>query len=1786
VEIVRRLNIDGSYSFAMVQPLTFDSSLTMLFCSLLTGGSLHVVSRERAADPDALAEYFRRYPIDFLKITPSHLAALQAGFAPGRVLPRRCLILGGEESRREWVGSLQAIAPECKIINHYGPTETTVGVLTCGIEEIEDGRQSLKTPLGRPIGNTRVFVLDSRMEPVPIGIPGEIYVGGDNVTRGYLNRAALTAERFVPDPFSTEPGRRLYRTGDLARYFSDGDIEFLGRIDSQVKIRGFRVEPAEIETALKQHPGVREAAVVACADTLGQKRLVGYVVPTRDRAPTLAGKPRYRLPNGAALAHLNKNETDYLYQEIFERQAYLRHGMTLEDGGCIFDVGANIGLFTLFVDQIAKEPTLYLFEPNPAVFEILRANAALYGCGAKLFNCGLSDRAKTAEFTFFPGFSLLSGFYADAQKEKALVKAFMSNQEKAGVCGMAELVEQADAILEERFSPQTFTAELRTLSEIIEQENIEAIDLLKINVEKSELDVLRGIKDADWPKIKQIVVEVDLQESLPAITSLLESHGLDFVIDQEILLAGTPLCYVYALRPSKGKALIREQRHRAHIRPIPVLEHTFLSGAEIREFLAKRLPEYMVPSAYVLLESLPLTANGKIDTKTLPEPDAVRPDLHDRYVPPRTPTEKSLARIWSDLLRVDDIGIHDNFFDLGGHSLLATQVISRLRDAFKIELPLRSLFEAPTVAGLAERILSASAGKAAVTASPILPETLDGGYPLSFSQERFWFLCQLEPDNLAYGVEYGFRITGSLNVDALERSLAEIVRRHEILRTTIQLREGRPVQIVSDPWSFRLDQSDLSDEPAGDLAMRVQSLLANERRRSFDLTADLLLRAALLRLKPDEHVLLLTSHHMAWDHWSIELFFHELAALYGAYSAGNPSPLPDLPIQYKHYARWQRETFQGAELQTRLLYWKERLNGTPPSLNLPTDRARRPLENRRGGRQSLLLPNSLTGDLETFSRKAGVTLFMTLLAAFQTLLHRLTNETDVVVGTAVAGRDRSETEPLIGLFLNSLALRTDLSGNPTFHELLTRVRDAALGAYDHQDFPFEKLVEELQPKRDLTRTPVFQVFVNMYNFKEAGLGLDRLSVEPIRTFNPAPQFDIEFYIREHDDGTHLIFIYDSDLFDAATIAGMLSRLQVLLRAVVSDPERRISDLPILTDAEERQLLVEWNETKKDYPRDKCLHQWFEEQVKRTPDAVAAVFEDHWLTYRELDGRANQLAHYLRRRGLGGASLVGICVERSLDLVIGLLGILKAGGAYVPLDPAHPKERLAFMIEDSGLRMLVTQERLLPTLPTHQRPVVSLDGNRDLVDRETTTKPVDYSTADDLAYVVFTSGSTGKPKAVAIPHRAVVNFLNSMRQQPGLTEQDTMLSVTTLSFDIAALEIYLPLVVGGRVALTSRETAHDGTLLIKKLAQSGATAMQATPATWRLLLESGWQGDKRLKMLCGGEALSRELTVELLPKGSSLWNLYGPTETTVWSALCRVDLEQDKAPPIGRPVANTQMYVLDVNLRPAPIGVRGELYIGGAGLARGYLNHPDWTAEKFVPNPFGDTPGQRLYRTGDLARYLFDGNIEFLGRMDHQVKVRGYRIELGEIEAALRGHPRVSEAVVVAEDEVSDDKRLVAYVVTDRPVEIGDLRDFLKLTLPDSMIPLAFIFLDSLPLTPSGKIDRRALPKPDQRRPEIESAFVAPSTPTEELLAKIWSEILKLDRVGVYDNFFELGGHSLLATQLVSRLRDAFRVNLPLRSLFENPTVASLAERIETFLWAAKTRPSRGAGSEDREQIEL
>ncbi|MEM8722530.1 MAG: amino acid adenylation domain-containing protein [Cyanobacteria bacterium P01_G01_bin.39] len=1044
--------------------------------------------------------------------------------------------------------------------------------------------------------------------------------------------------------------------------------------------------------------------------------------------------------------------------------------------------------------------------------------------------------------------------------------------------------------------------------------------------------------------------------------------------------------------------------------------------------------------------------------------------------------------------------------------------------------------------------------------------------PLSFAQQRLWFLAQLEPESPFYNEAAALRLSGQLNISIFKQSLKELFRRHEPLRTTFGTdSKGKPVQTIHPAAEIslpivNLEQLNLTIQQQ---EQEIEKLVTQEAEKVFNLEQDLLFRVTLLKLNSLEHIVLLTTHHIISDGWSIGILIQELSSLYSAFCAGESSPLAELPIQYADFALWQRKWLSGEVLKTQLGYWQHQLQGAPELLQLPTDRPRPIEQTYRGATQSFRLNSELTQKLQSLSRESGSTLFMILLVGFATLLYRYSGQTDISIGSPIANRNRSEIESLIGFFVNTLVLRTHFEDNPSIESLLAQVRETTLKAYEHQDVPFEKLVEVLQPQRSLSHSPLFQVMFILQNAPMEEMKLPGVTLTQLERESTVAKFDLTLSVTETESGLEGFWEYNTDLFEGSTIERMSRHFQTLLEAIVEDPQRRVSELPLLREAERQQLLIEWNDTQVDYPQDKCIHQIFEKQVEKTPDAVALVFEDQQLTYRELNTRANQLAHYLQSLGVKSEVLVGICVERSVEMVVGLLGILKAGGAYVPLDPHFPQERLSYMLADSKVEVLLSQSSLQTSLSLleHQAQVVYLDTDWDAVGQQSQDNLEVEVDSKNLAYVIYTSGSTGKPKGVQIPQRALTNFLNSMHLTLGITEEDVLLSVTTLSFDIAALEVFLPLISGSHLVLISRDVAMDGSQLIERLSTSNVTLMQATPATWRLLLAAGWQGGKPLKVLCGGEALDNSLAADLVERGAQVWNLYGPTESTIWSAVYQLESQLKTSAtegtiPIGHPIANTQIYLLDQNLQPVPIGVAGELHIGGDGLARGYLNRPELTQEKFITNPINPYLSPRLYKTGDLARYLSDGNIECLGRIDHQVKIRGFRIELGEIESILNTHPQIQQGVVIAREDIPRNKSLVAYIVTsEESIQSDQLREFLSFKLPAYMVPNIFVPLETLPLTPNGKVDRKTLPAPDVSRSEAE--FISPRNSREKTIASIYAEILKQEKIGINDNFFELGGHSLLATQVISRLREEFQIDLPLRSLFQRPTVAQLTEYITT-----------------------
>jgi len=1179
----------------------------------------------------------------------------------------------------------------------------------------------------------------------------------------------------------------------------------------------------------------------------------------------------------------------------------------------------------------------------------------------------------------------------------------------------------------------------------------------------------------------------------------------------------------------------------------------------------------------MVLDELPLNANGKVDRRKLPQ--LVRDaQLHAHYEPARTPVEAALVSIWSQVLRLDRVGVHDNFFELGGHSLLATQVVVQSRELLHVELPLRLMFEFPTVAELARQIEIAQRESERRILPPLLGQNRPEILPLSYAQERLWFLEQLELVGSAYNIAMARRLQGSVDVPALGRSFAGLIRRHEVLRTRFEVHEGTPVQIIDAPEAFGLPVQDLADLPGDEREQRVQQFMRQESEHRFDLERGPLIRASLLRLGAEEHVLLVTMHHVVADGWSMGVLTRELSALYGAYVKGYDSPLPELPVQYADYALWQRGWLQGEMLEEQLSYWRERLSGIE-TLQLPTDWPRPAVASFRGAMLRFALSAQLSGALVELSRREGVTLYMVLLGAFQVLLSRYSGQDDIVVGSPIAGRTHQQTEDLIGFFVNTLVMRADLSGNPSFAELLGRVKEMTLGAYAHQDIPFERLVSELQPERDLSRQPLFQVMFGFHNVARvpaqfAGIGVTSL---PVRS--TAAKFDLGLHLFEDSSDTavsvlHGYFEYATDLFAASSIERLIDYFQRILQGITTAAQQRLTELSLLNEADRRQLLVEWNDTSVAYTHERCVHQWFADEAAQRPDTPAVISDDGQLSYAQLDRRSNQLAHYLRHCGIRCDDRVGIWMERSPEMIVAILGVLKAGGCYVPFDPEWSPERVRLLLEDSRTRRLLTQHRLSERFQCGTLPVLSLDTQWALCSGYPPDDPCVTVAPESGAYVIYTSGSTGEPKGVMVEHRQLSAYVKAVQLRRVVPAQGSFGLISTFAADLGHTTLFGSLCTGGCLHLFSSECSSDPRALAKRLEHSPVDCLKIVPSHLSALLSTGeTEVLPRSHLILGGEITRWSLIdkVRALRPECEVHIHYGPTEATVGATtfLASTPLRSAQRPDvsIGRPLSNTHVYVLDEQLEPVPVGVAGELYVGGAGVARGYVGRGGLTAQRFVADVFARA-GARMYRTGDRVRYRPDGNLDFIGRMDEQVKIRGYRIEPGEVEAALQAHPAVSQAVVIARDDVDGDKRLVGYaVLQEREIAGGaglpsgvELRQYLKKSLPKYLVPAAIVVLPQLPLTSNGKVDRKRLPAP-QVRPQLEQRYVAARTAVEEGLVAAWKQVLKLDRVGVEDNFFELGGDSIQCILVVARAAHS-GIRITVRQIFECETIARLAQVAE------------------------
>ena len=1167
----------------------------------------------------------------------------------------------------------------------------------------------------------------------------------------------------------------------------------------------------------------------------------------------------------------------------------------------------------------------------------------------------------------------------------------------------------------------------------------------------------------------------------------------------------------------------------------------------------------LVPHHKILIkhQTIPKTASNKIQRhackKLFLENNLDVLDRHhieesqDRKIDlPETPLQEKLCGIFCEVLNLNQVGINENFFELGGHSLLATQLISRLEAGFKVKLLPSKLFEATTVAGLARVIEDSDRSE---NLSSILP--VEDKRTLSFAQERLWFLDQMEPGSAAYNIPAAVRISGELNVDILEKSFSHVIERHETLRTVFQTEEGKPVQIINEPDDFHIQIIDLMAEEEKE--NKAKEIAAQEAKTPFNLATGPLLRAKLIKLEKNEYILVVNMHHIISDGWSMGVFIRELSHNMKSLLIGETPVLEHLPIQYADFAVWQRQWLESGERERQLIYWKEQLSGAPDFLNLPADSPRPPIQSYRGSRVRFTIPASLTLKINEMAKKKGVTLFMTLLSSFNVLLNKLTGEKDICVGTPIANRNRKEIEDLIGFFVNTLVLRTQIYNKQTFEDLLKEVKNTSLKAYDHQDMPFEKIVNELSPDRDMSYSPLFQVMMVLQNEPMGNLNLGDVRITTFDIETKTSQFDLTLNLEEIKDKLEGYMEYNSDIFKEDTISRIINYYMQVLETVSDNSEVKIADIELLDEKEKHKLLVEWNNTQANYPQDKCIHQLFEEQVAKTPDNIAIIFEDKQLTYSELNSRANQLAHTLSDKGVKSDSIVAVIADRSLEMAAGIIGVLKSGGAYLPIDPKLPEERIKFMLNDTQTKLILTQQHLMENI-NFEGEILNL--NDESIYSSNNSNPESINASSDLAYVIYTSGSTGMPKGVMIEHKGMINTLISRKEEYRLTDQDASLVILSHFFDSFIAAFFTPIISGSKTILLNSTEISDFSLIIKAINTHNITSLLATPSLFSSIISGELKSLKRVTL--GGESLSSSVLEKIKSINSNIEiaNEYGPTEASITTTYIR-NVKSDHI-TIGKPIANTGVYILDRNNKLCPAGVAGELCISGAGLARGYLNRPEITKEKFVTNPY---TGERMYKTGDLVRWLPDGNIEYLDRIDTQVKIRGFRIECGEIEAALSGHENIKDAVVVAHKGEGRERVLVAYIVFKDKENIltsTDLRSILSKQLPDYMIPSHFVQLDTLPLTPNGKIDRKELPKPDKTLSGV-NEYVAPRNETEEKLGTIWQEILKVEKIGIYDNFFELGGHSLLATQVISKTREQFNAEIPVRALFEFPTIEGLSK---------------------------
>jgi len=1453
----------------------FDAAIGEIFSALLTASTLFIPKREVTLSGDDLAEYVNTNGITFSFLPPSYLSIIDPNVFSTKL---KIASVGDKCSTalaEKWGNVLE-------FFNGYGPTETTIGATF--YKYIPSEINSLSLPIGKGFGNVKIYLLNNNLRQVAIGVPGEIYIAGDGVGRGYLYKADITAEKYLPDIFSEMPGKRMYRTGDLGKYLPDGNIEFIGRADFQVKLRGYRIELNEIESVLHKHRFVKDCAITAFKEENGNEYLAGYVIPEGEHKET----------------------------------------------------------------------------------------------------------------------------------------------------------------------------------------------------------------------------------------------------------------------------------------------------EELLNFMKSELPDFMIPKSITFLDSFPLTPNKKLDRKKLPKPDSK--NIIEEYLPPKTSTEEVIANIWCDILDVDKVSRNSNFFELGGHSLLATQLISRLRETFKKEIQFQTVFESKDLMELAYRIDNE---QIEISNENIQIEKVDRSenLPLSYSQQRLWFLDQLKPNDPSYNIPTAIRLKGDVRSDYIEKTLNLIIKKHEVLRTSFKQINGKPFQDIADNYELSVKITELNGNSASEKIEEAKNIIKQNSLEPFVLDKLPLLRCELFKLDENDYVLFVVVHHIIADGWSLSLIINEFTNIYSSLQNDVEPEIEELNIQFADYAMWQQKSFDSDLFKNQLNYWKENLSEAPPLLELPYDKPKPNVQTNHSGKVNLKLQHELVEKLNILSRSENSTLFMTMLAAFQVLLSKYSNMDDIVVGTPIAGRNISQIENLVGFFVNNLAIRTKIYKKESFRDLLIQVRDTTLSSFANQSIPFDKIVEELQPVRDLSHQPIFQVMFVFQNIPSSGKELKNLTVLPFEMEAQTTNYDLTLTLQESEKQIYGTLDFNTDLFEDSTIERFIEHYKLLVETVTKDLDIQISDIVLLNESEKELIFSEWNANINKFDIEENVIQRFENAVKSNPDSEALIFKTieendrlAKLTYSQLNSKINQLANLLVGEGIKLEDRIAICMDRHEDMIISMFAILKAGGAFVPIDPSLPPERITYMLNSANCKLIITNHSTYTKFSNIEIKTLNLDEKvNELLSQKDENPNFDIE-LDNLAYVIFTSGSTGLPKGVMLTHKGLTNLSMVQKEAFNINTGKKIMQFSSLSFDASVWETVMALLNGGALYLTTKEVISSGLDLSKYLIDNEITTITLPPSVLAVLPNAPMPNLQTL--ITAGEAISNELVVKWR-KDRKYFNAYGPTETTVCASMLSPEKEYPKGPPIGKAIANFEMYILDSEMLPVGIGIPGELCVGGVGLARGYINKPSLTAEKFIPNPFSNKDGARLYRTGDLAKYLPDGNIEFLGRVDTQVKLRGFRIEIGEIEHNLKQIEFIKDAVVILKKLNENQEKLIGYVVcADKDFNKENIINNLKSKLPDYMIPTLFVNLEKMPLTTSGKINKAGLPAPKISREELGSEYIAPRNEGEEKLVKIVEELLTVEKVGVKDNFFELGGHSLLATQFISRIRDEFDTEIKLIKLFEEPTIEGVYKNIIISLNQPKIeRPS-------------